>query len=62
MDLELTDAEAAMLRTVLDRTLRDLRYEIVDTDRREYRQGLQEDEVVIRALLDRLGGPLPNPV
>lgn len=62
MTLELTDEQAAMLRTILDRALRDLRHEIADTDSPGFRRSLKADEVALRELLDRLGGPQPNPV
>ena len=61
MDLELTDDEATLLRALLDSSLRDLRMEIADTDSASFRRGLKVDEANIRSLLDRVGGPLPNP-
>ncbi len=62
MTVELNDTETEILRVVLDATLRDLRMEIADTDSPRYRRGLRVNESSIRNVLDRLGGPLPNPV
>jgi hypothetical protein len=62
MNLELTDDEAAMLRSLLDGAMRNIRSEISHTDKTSFRRGLKEDEASLRSLLDRLGGPLANPV
>jgi hypothetical protein len=58
MTLELDDEQAALLREVLDHALRDLRYEIADTDNSRYRDALKEREAALRDLLSPLGGPL----
>ena len=60
MLLELDDGQVELLRGVLDVTLRDLRYEIADTDNSRYRAGLKEREQALRDLLTPLGGPLPD--
>jgi len=60
MDLSIPDDHATVLREVLDAALRDLRYEIADTDNSVFRQQLREREDVLRALLEPLGGPLPD--
>lgn len=62
MELTLSDDEAELLRALLDTAWRDTRSEIADTDSPRFRRGLRIDEASIRAMLDRLGGPLPNPV
>jgi hypothetical protein len=62
MNLELTDDEAAMIRSLLDAAMRDLRSEISHTDKTSFRRGLKDDEATIRGVLERLGGPLANPV
>lgn len=60
MKLELDDAQAELLRGILDHTLRDLRYEIVATDKVAYKRELVEREETIKSLLEPLGGPLPD--
>src|SRR5262245_39921221 len=61
VDLHIDDAHVGVLRDVLDAALRDLRFEIADTDDRHYKQQLRERESVLRDLLEPLGGPLPDP-
>lgn len=58
--LHLDDEQAELLQEVLDRAFRDLRYEIVGTDRSEYKRQLREREAVLRSILDLAGGPLPG--
>jgi hypothetical protein len=60
VDLHIDDAQVGVLRDVLDAALRDLRFEIADTDNWEYKQQLRERESVLRDLLEPLGGPLPD--
>jgi hypothetical protein len=60
MRLELDDGQVELLREVLDVTLRDLRYEIADTDNSRFRDELKEREQALRDLLIPLGGPLPD--
>jgi len=60
MEIHLTDDEAALLREVLDRTLRDLNYEIADTDRSDYREGLRERREHLTKILATVGGPLES--
>ncbi|MEZ5144042.1 MAG: hypothetical protein R2726_16205 [Acidimicrobiales bacterium] len=61
MDLHLDDDDVSLLRELLDAAFRDLRMEIADTDNVEYKEGLRSREDRLRALLDQVGGPLPNP-
>lgn len=56
----LDDAQAALLRELLDRALRELRYERADTDNPEYKRMLRDREATLRAVLEPLGGPLPD--
>ena len=58
MQLELTDGDAELLREVLDSVVRDLRSEIADTDNPDYRRGLIVRRDRLRALLDKVGGPV----
>jgi len=61
MNLELTPDQCELLREVLDTTWRDLRYEIADTSTSTYRTMLRERGEHLRALLDLVGGPRPDP-
>jgi hypothetical protein len=61
MELTIPNDHAEVLREVLNSALRDLRFEIADTDRADYKHMLKERETVLRALLAPLGGPLPDP-
>jgi hypothetical protein len=55
--LELTPAEAEVLREVVEKTLVDLRREIAHTDSREYRDQLRWRESLLGEVLERLGAP-----
>ncbi len=61
VQIDLTDDQAGLLREILDSAYRDLRYEIVDTDNAGYKANLRTRETSLRALLDAVGGPLPDP-
>jgi hypothetical protein len=52
--LELSAAEAQHLRFILDSYLSDLRMEIADTERYEFREALKRREEFIRKLLAKL--------
>lgn len=52
--IELTDSEATTLQDVLDSYLSDLRMEIADTDRMEFRESLKAKKKVIEGVLGRL--------
>lgn len=54
--IELTEAEAATLQDVLDSYLSDLRMEIADTDRMEFREQLKGKKKVIEDVIGRLAG------
>jgi hypothetical protein len=60
MNITLTDADAALLRNILDSTYRDLKSEISHTDNSGFKHELREREQQIKTLLDTLGGPLPD--
>lgn len=60
MNLELDDAHSELLREIVDRSLRDLRSEIVATDKVAFKRGLVDREEKLRAILDQLGGPFPS--
>jgi hypothetical protein len=60
MHLTLDDRQQALLRELLDSAYRDLRFEIADTDNSRYKQELRDREVDILALLDLVGGALPD--
>jgi hypothetical protein len=52
--LELSREEAAMLRQVLESYVSDLRMEISDTDRMEFREELKIRESFLKGLIARL--------
>ncbi len=54
--LELTSQEAAQLAQALETYLSDLRMEIADTDRHEFREELKRQEETLRSLMERLRG------
>jgi len=45
--LELTDAEAAILRETLEQVLQELSHEIADTDSKDFRDGLKDKRTVL---------------
>lgn len=55
MRLELDDAEAVELRTLLDAALHDLSHEIAATDNAGYREQLRERRRALEAVRTRLG-------
>jgi hypothetical protein len=57
MELKLDDKEATLLKTVLEQHLSDLRMEIADTEKYDWRQDMKKDEETIKSLISRLGGP-----
>ncbi len=54
--LELTTQEATLLAQALETYLSDLRMEIADTDRMEFREELKRQEAALQAVMDRLQG------
>jgi hypothetical protein len=52
--LELTDAEAAVLRSALESYLREATSQISNTDKYELREGLKQDREVIRKIIQAL--------
>jgi hypothetical protein len=57
MQLELNDKERGVVRHALQVYLSDLREEIVKTEKHEWRQGLHEEEDVLKQVIERLAGP-----
>ncbi|OPY66678.1 MAG: hypothetical protein A4E57_02698 [Syntrophorhabdaceae bacterium PtaU1.Bin034] len=55
--LELTDSEAKVLETGLERFLIDMDREIARTDRKDYRISLERDERVLRDVVEQLKHP-----
>lgn len=60
MDLHLEPEQLDLLRELVDSAYRDLRYEIADTNNSEYKARLRVREERLAALLDLVGGPLPD--
>ncbi len=59
MDLSLDTPETQLLQRVLQRFLMNLREEIADTDKLDWRQSMHEDEERIKSILERLATPAP---
>jgi hypothetical protein len=55
VDLDLTEEELQILRDVLKSYLSDLRMEIADTDRVDFRDMLKDRKAVILKVLESLG-------
>ncbi len=55
--LELTQAEAELLREIAEEWLSDLRVEIGHTDKLEYREGLKAKEALVKHVLETLSTP-----
>lgn len=55
IELNLTPDEVETLRQVLDSYLSDLRMEIADTDRQDFREMLKERKGVLMKVLEGLG-------
>ena len=58
--LDLDSEETAVLRQVMERYLSDLRMEITDTDRKDYREMLKAQRRALEGILDRLGPEPPR--
>ena len=54
MLLDLTAAEFSVLRSALESYLSDLRFEIADTDNRDYRQNLRDERRVLEDIMRRV--------
>ncbi len=54
VNLDLTTQEAGDLARILEDVLADLRFEIMDTDDADFREGLKEQESFIKNMLARL--------
>jgi len=52
--IELTAAEAALLRSLLEEKLLELHHEIHHTDHREFREGLKADRERLEGILVRI--------
>ena len=57
MTLTLDETQAAVLRELLDSALRDLSYEISNTDNPAFKRGLRARADSMRAVLEALGAP-----
>jgi hypothetical protein len=52
--LELTDDDAKVLKNALESYLSDLRMEVADTDRQNFRDELKQEETTIKKILGAL--------
>ncbi len=55
MTLQLSDEQAAELRSLLDAALRDLSHEIAATDNADFRSGLRQNREVLESVRHGLG-------
>ncbi|HEY7472465.1 MAG TPA: hypothetical protein VIE68_08975 [Gemmatimonadota bacterium] len=55
MEIELDDEERQILRTILDSELADLRMEMSDTERKDFRDRLARRKAVIEKVIAALG-------
>jgi hypothetical protein len=55
VNLELSEDEAVILKESLQSFLSDLRMEIADTDRMEFRDGLKHRKMVLMKVVELLG-------
>ena len=53
-EVTLTDREEKMLKEILESYLSDLRMEVADTDRKEYRDELKVEEAFLKDLIAKL--------
>jgi hypothetical protein len=60
MEIDLDREERQILRTILEHVLSDLRMEMADTDRKEFRDMLGRRKAVLEKLLASMSGP-PQP-
>ena len=61
MELQLDEAQTELLRQILDQEYRNIRYEISNTDNSEFKTELQGRRDAMHAILDKVGGLLPDP-
>ena len=54
LELKLEPPEVELLREILDESLRDLKYEIANTDNLTYKHRLKERQALLRSVLDKL--------
>jgi len=52
--MKLTDEEAMILHNIIKNFTEELRMEVMHTDRREYRDMLKQQEVIVRKMLEDL--------
>lgn len=55
MDMNLTAEEAELLKKILQRYVSDLKMEISNTEKYEWRQEMKQDEETVKGLITRLG-------
>ncbi len=60
MQIEFTDAEIEKMQRLLDSEVRNLNYEVADTDNSSFRDELRQHREQMKTLLDKFGGPLED--
>jgi predicted RNA binding protein with dsRBD fold (UPF0201 family) len=54
IQVTMSDSEAAVLTTVLEQVIPDLRMEIADTEQMEFREDLKKREAILKKILEML--------
>ncbi len=54
MKLELTAEESKVIRHALEAYLSDLRQEIVKAEKHEWKEGLRNEQAILKRVIDRL--------
>jgi len=60
MKIEFTAAEIELARRLLTGAVRDLSYEIADTDTSRFRDEIRQHREDVKTVLDKFGGPLED--
>ena len=55
MQLALTGEEAVLLKRILEQYVSELKSEISDTEKYDWRQSMKQDEAMAKAVIERLG-------
>ena len=58
MNIELSDAEAAVLREVFEQEFRDLKEQTYKAEDTDFKKALHDRRAVLEAILDRLGSKI----
>ncbi len=54
MDISFTGEETVLLKRILEQYVSDLKSEISDTEKYDWRQSMKQDEAMVKAIIERL--------